>query len=101
MGYKKWSDIAGEVSPERQAHIDALKAEGDAATVAYRLAELRQSRGLTQTDLAGLRSVSQATVSGIENADDHLVSTLVATIEAMGGHLRIVAEFETESVALT
>jgi len=49
----------------------------------------------------GLRSVSQATVSGIENAEDHLVSTLVATIEAMGGHLKIVAEFETESVALT
>jgi DNA-binding XRE family transcriptional regulator len=58
-----------------------------------RLAELRQSRGLSQAELAERVGVKQANISRIEGRDDLKVSTLVKVVEAMGATLSIRARF--------
>ena len=61
--------------------------------LAVRLAELRQSRGLSQAELAGRAGVKQANISRIEGRDDLKVSTLARVVEAMGATLSIRARF--------
>jgi transcriptional regulator with XRE-family HTH domain len=58
------------------------------------LQELRKARKLTQIKLAQKLGVTQDTVSRLEKRSDLLLSTLTRTIEAMGGRLSLVAEFE-------
>lgn len=58
-----------------------------------RLAELRQSRGLSQGELAERAGVRQANISRIEGRGDVLVSTLARIVEAMGASLSIRAKF--------
>jgi len=60
---------------------------------AVRLAELRQLRGLSQTELAERAGVGQANISRIESRDDILVSTLARIVKAMGATLSIRARF--------
>jgi DNA-binding Xre family transcriptional regulator len=60
---------------------------------AVRLAELRQSRGLSQAELAERVGVKQANISRIEGRDDLKVSTLAKVVEAMGATLSIRARF--------
>ncbi len=101
MGHRKFAEIVGEISPERRARIDALKEEARAEIVAYNLAELRRSRQVTQTALAESLGRAQATISGMESAGDHKVSTVRKVIEGMGGRLELVAVFDDERIALT
>lgn len=100
MGHQKFSDIVGEVSPERRARIDAIKAETRADGVAFNLAELRRSRQVTQAALAETLGRSQATISEIESSGDHRLSTVRKVVESMGGHLELVAVFDGERIAL-
>jgi transcriptional regulator with XRE-family HTH domain len=57
------------------------------------LRHLRQARDLTQQSMAKLLHIDQAGISKIENRSDMLLSTLRSYVEAMGGSLRLVAEF--------
>lgn len=57
------------------------------------LSEIRRERGITQTQLAASLKVQQASVAKQEKRSDILVSTLQAIVSAMGGRLRIRAEF--------
>jgi DNA-binding Xre family transcriptional regulator len=59
--------------------------------LAVRLAELRQLRGLTQTELAERAGLAQANLSRFENQDDMKLSTLQKVINALGASLTIVA----------
>ncbi|MFD7259222.1 XRE family transcriptional regulator [Streptomyces sp. NPDC059874] len=76
---------------EKQAAMDRLMAE----VRAYRLAEIRQEQALTQKDVAETMGVSAPRVSAIENGetDRTEVATLRSYIEALGGRLRVVADF--------
>ena len=65
------------------------------------LRDLRESRSLSQEDLAGLLMVTQGTVSKMERRSDMFVSTLRAAVEAMGGELEIVARFGKQSFELS
>jgi DNA-binding Xre family transcriptional regulator len=60
---------------------------------AVRLAELRQSRGLSQAELAERVGVKQANISRIEGREDLKISTLAKVVEAMGATLSIRARF--------
>jgi len=64
------------------------------------LTELRESRKLTQTQLASVLDVSQARVSRIENQDDLNLSTLNEVVQGVGGEVRISAVFPDETVEL-
>lgn len=63
-----------------------------------RLTELRESRRLTQRGMARHLAVSQGRVSQIEHERDLHLSTLSSYVAALGGHLRIQAEFPDGSV---
>lgn len=57
------------------------------------LRDLRKAHALTQESMAGTLHISQDGVSRIEKRSDLLISTLSSYVEAMGGKLRLVAEF--------
>ena len=57
------------------------------------LKDLRKAVERTQEDMAALLGVGQDTVSRIERRSDILLSTLRRYIEAMGGELKLVANF--------
>jgi transcriptional regulator with XRE-family HTH domain len=83
--------IIGGLSGERRAKIKARTQELIAEEMALR--HLRQARELTQQSMANLLHIDQAGVSKIESRSDMLLSTLRSYVEAMGGSLRLVAEF--------
>jgi DNA-binding Xre family transcriptional regulator len=58
-----------------------------------RLAELRQARGLSQSELAERAGLAQANLSRVENQDDMKLGTLQKIVTAMGASLSIVARF--------
>jgi transcriptional regulator with XRE-family HTH domain len=57
------------------------------------LRDLRKARKLTQARVARVLGVTQDSVSRLEKRSDLLLSTLRKTVKAMGGDVRIVAEF--------
>lgn len=90
---KKFVDLAAPLyaDPERRARI---KTESQTVLAAMRLAELRESRGLTQLQLAEQLGVSQVNVSRIERAEDTQISTIRRYVERLGGHLEVRAVFD-------
>jgi transcriptional regulator with XRE-family HTH domain len=81
------ADLPGEDRAKVTARTRKLIAEEKA------LRQLRQARDFTQHRMAELLDIDQASVSKIENRSDMLLSTLRSYVEAMGGSLRLVAEF--------
>lgn len=65
------------------------------------LDELREARKLTQVTLAKTLNVNQAAVSKLERRADMYVSTLRSYVEAMGGHLEILASFPEGQVRIS
>jgi len=57
------------------------------------LRDLRQAQNLTQERMAELMGIEQESVSRLERRADLLLSTLSSYVAAMGGRLRLVAEF--------
>ncbi len=78
------------------------RAEARAQTILMEmpLQELRQARKLSQETLAELLGQRQSGISKIEQRTDMYVSTLRKYIEAMGGHLDIVARFPDGEVRI-
>ncbi len=60
---------------------------------AVRLAELRQLRKLSQSEVAHRAGIKQAAIARIEGRGDILLSTLRRVVSAMGGRLSIRVEF--------
>jgi transcriptional regulator with XRE-family HTH domain len=94
---KPWSEIRRKHTPEAEEKIHAKVR--DAARV-MTLHQLREARQLTQVDLARELQINQGAVSTMEKRTDMYVSTLRKTIKAMGGNLRITAEFPEGSVEI-
>jgi transcriptional regulator with XRE-family HTH domain len=84
-------EIVSGLPAERREKIAARTRQLIAEETALR--HLRQARELTQQSMAKLLEVDQGTISKIENRSDMLLSTLRSYVEAMGGALRLVAEF--------
>src|SRR5260370_10188214 len=87
---KPFRELREKMSPASQARAEA-KAEQMIRDLP--LAELREARELTQTQLAGQLGVTQAAVSKLERRTDMYLSTLHHMIQAMGGELEIRAVF--------
>ena len=83
--------IIAKLPPERRARVEAGAQKLIAEEMALR--HLRQARDLTQQTMAELLDIDQAGISKIESRSDMLLSTLRGYVEAMGGSLRLVAEF--------
>jgi DNA-binding XRE family transcriptional regulator len=78
---------------QREIEVRAAQLIEDEMT----LRDLRKAHELTQTRMAEALHISQDGVSRIEARSDFLLSTLRSYIEAMGGKLRLVAEFPNRS----
>lgn len=94
---KQFNDLMNTLSPERQERI-----EERAQTILLEMAlqELRQTRELTQQQLADLLELNQAALSKMENQADMRVSTLRRILSAMGGELKLVAHFPDVDVVI-
>jgi len=65
------------------------------------LQELRKALSLTQEQIAEKLGISQAAVSKMENRPDTHIRTLARFVEAMGGTLKVTAQFPQGTVCLT
>ena len=97
-GRHPFRELTKDITPERRRRIDELKR---ALLAEMPLHELRRARALTQKDLAETLHVTQPAIAKLEQRADIYVSSLRSYIEAVGGHLRIVAEFPEGEVAIT
>lgn len=89
-GHTPWRKIRGELTPERQARVSALKKQFEQEML---LEEVRRALQLTQEDMAKRLHTSQAYISKMEKRTDMLLSTLSNYLHGMGGHLEIRARF--------
>lgn len=97
-GRRPFTDLTQDFSPERRRRVAAKKAELRAAMPLH---ELRQARALTQKALGETLHVNQPAIARMERRTDMYVSNLRGFVEAMGGRLRIVAEFPEGEIAIT
>ena len=97
-GRHPFSELTKDFTLERRLRVDVMKRE----LLAERpLHELRRTRALTQRDMAKTLKVNQPAVSKLEQRADVYVSSLRSYIEAVGGELKIVAEFPDGEVPIT
>ena len=97
-GRHPFSELTADFGPERRKRIDAMKRD---LLAEMPLHELRRARELTQKDVAHTLNVNQPAVAKLERRADVYVSSLRSYIEAVGGRLKIVAEFPEGEVAIT
>jgi DNA-binding XRE family transcriptional regulator len=64
------------------------------------LAAVRKARELTQAQVAETLGVQQADISKLEQRPNLTLLTLARYIEATGGRLRVVAEYDNDSVEI-
>ena len=80
-----------KLSPAARKRVENRAAEIMAEEMSLR--DLRKARKLTQARVAKVLGVTQDSVSRLEKRSDLLLSTLRKTVKAMGGDVRIIAEF--------
>lgn len=88
---KNFNELREKVvaDPERRERVEQIEGAYDAL---LNLADLREARGITQAQLAGMLGVSQPAVSKIEHGNVG-ISTLIRYVQALGGHLELKASF--------
>jgi DNA-binding XRE family transcriptional regulator len=98
---REWEDVRDEADVD-PALVQAARYELLTSVRSARLAEVRKSRSLTQSDVAAHMGVSQVRVSQIERGQltASEVGTLVSYVEALGGRLTVVADFGDQSVVV-
>ncbi len=93
----KWETLRATMSPERR---EANRLAAQQMMAEMPLEELRSARNITQTHLASLLQITQASVSKMEKRTDMYVSTLRSFVQAMGGELEIRAIFPDGTVKI-
>lgn len=87
----KLEDFVAELPERERTAIETRTKQLVAEEMTLR--DLRKARELTQVRLAESLGIGQESVSRLEKRSDLLLSTLRSYVEAMGGHLRLVADF--------
>ena len=85
------NEVIRKLSPAERKKVEDRAAELIAEEMSLR--DLRKARKLTQARVAKTLRITQDSVSRLEQRSDLLLSTLRKTVKAMGGDVRIVAEF--------
>ena len=94
---KSFDALMQTISPERQTQI---KERAQEMLLGMALQELRQTRHLTQQQLAKTLEINQAALSKMENQGDMRISTLRRILAALGGELKLVVQFPDEEVII-
>ncbi|MEU5265073.1 helix-turn-helix transcriptional regulator [Amycolatopsis sp. NPDC021455] len=100
---------ADKLAIDREAgrDVEAARASAREATEAYvlgfRLAQLREDAGIGQTELARRMGVSRPRISRLEQGDpgQRELDTLRRYITALGGRMRVAADFEDRDVTVS
>jgi DNA-binding XRE family transcriptional regulator len=103
--WQTWDEIEAEAKAAGRLDETAVRAHADrmrAEQRAYRLAEIRRERGLTQAALAAEMHVSQKRVSAVERGELNRteLGTVAAYVEALGGKVEVVANFGDERLVV-
>jgi DNA-binding XRE family transcriptional regulator len=85
------AEMMKRLTPAQRTRVEARAKELIEEELTLR--DLRQAQHLTQERMAALLGVEQESVSRLERRADLLLSTLSSYVAAMGGKLRLVAEF--------
>ena len=82
--------------------LDVVREQTQAVIDAYNLREARKASNLTQVELAQAMGVSQNRVSRMENGDINAMSvdTLRRYVEALGGHMTLLADLPTGRISI-
>ena len=94
---KPFRELLDKMPPERRERVED-RVQGILVEMA--LQELRQSRQLTQCQLADSLKVNQAAISKMEGQSDMCLSTLRRLVGAMGGKLKLVVQFPDQEVVI-
>ncbi len=99
---KRWRDTdhlerAVETAGGRDA-FDAAMGQMLAEARGWRLAEMRKRREMTQEQVAARMGVSVARVSQIESGDVSTQEVLNRYVTALGGTLKLIADFGDEQL---
>jgi transcriptional regulator with XRE-family HTH domain len=92
---KDLDEIMRELPPERRERIE--KRASELIDEHMTLQDIRKAQKLTQERMAQILGVGQDSVSRLEKRTDLHLSTLNNYINAMGGSLKLVAEFPDRS----
>lgn len=102
MSVKRWRDTRHlEQTVENAGGQEAFDAAVDSMldeARGWRLAELRKRREMTQEQVASRMGVSVARVSQIEAGSVSTQEVLARYIEALGGTLKLIADFGDEQL---
>ena len=98
-GHQKWAIIRERLrdDPAANERYEALRR---ATEDAVRLGQLRETRDMTQAQVAQALGSSQANVSKLERRGDLYLSTLTEYVEALGGRLELRAIFPDQVVTI-
>jgi DNA-directed RNA polymerase specialized sigma subunit len=99
---QRWNQIKHKASAAQRAESKQWAKEEAARLEAIDadLKAMRELLGKTQTEVAEAMDVSQSRISEAEHRDDHLLSTLRAYVEALGGELELIANFGDKRIRL-
>ncbi|MFI0463834.1 MULTISPECIES: helix-turn-helix domain-containing protein [Saccharopolyspora] len=107
---RSWKDVKKDkeaLDRARGRDVEAAREQAHILTQAYilgdRLTQLRKAAGLSQSEVAARMQVSQPRVSKLEQGDlaQIEVGTLERYVAALGGRLRLVADFEDHDVTVS
>ncbi|HID28386.1 MAG TPA: helix-turn-helix domain-containing protein [Desulfobacterales bacterium] len=94
---KSFKNLLDTLPPER---LERMEDRAQGMLLEMALQEIRQNRHLTQRQLASSLNLDQAVLSKMENHSDIPVSTLRKLVSAMGGKLKLIAEFPDEEIII-
>lgn len=103
---RSWKDVRAQVTQDGaidERRVTEHRSDLQAQVRAYRLAEIRLAQHVTQKAVAAAMGVAQPRVSAIERGQINSaeLGTLRSYVEALGGRLRLVADFGDETITVS